>query len=104
MFSPCLAKRLSLFSVLAAHFIIPSQSFAAKTFRICAEPNALPMSQRSSNSGYEIDLTRMIAKDLGEKLQVIWVSQKDRSYFRETIGAGVCDAIMGVPSDFKILT
>ena len=72
--------------------------------RICAEPDSLPMSQQSSNSGYDIEVARLLADALGRPLEVKWVSQRDPSYFRATIGAGVCDAIMEVPEGFERLT
>jgi mxaJ protein len=73
------------------------------TFRICAEPDNLPLSQKSSNSGLEIDLGQILAQAMNKKLEVEWIPQHDQTYFRSTIGAGQCDAVMGVPSGFERL-
>jgi mxaJ protein len=72
--------------------------------RICAEPNNLPMSQQASRSGFEIEVAEILAMDLHRKLEINWAPQRDRSYFRQTVGQGNCDAIMGVPSGFARLT
>src|SRR4051812_31980148 len=70
------------------------------SFRICAEPNNLPMSDEGTRSGFEIEVAELVAKELGQPLEVKWVAQRDPSYLRQTIGAGACDAIMGIPADF----
>jgi len=75
----------------------------AEPLRICAEPDSLPMSQQSSQSGFEIEVAQRLAKDLGRPLEVRWIAQRDPSYYRSTVGAGVCDAVMSVPSGFSHL-
>jgi quinoprotein dehydrogenase-associated probable ABC transporter substrate-binding protein len=72
-------------------------------FRICAEPDNLPMSDQSSNSGFEIEVGKILAAELKRNFEVTWVPQRDRSYFRETIDEGRCDAILDVPQGFKRL-
>ncbi|MFL5785850.1 MAG: quinoprotein dehydrogenase-associated putative ABC transporter substrate-binding protein [Bacteriovoracaceae bacterium] len=82
-------------------FLLVTPAFA---LTICAEPDNLPMSERTSRSGYEIEVAELLAKDLGEKLDVKWIAQRDHSYFRQTIGKDQCQAIMGVPAGFHRLT
>jgi quinoprotein dehydrogenase-associated probable ABC transporter substrate-binding protein len=72
--------------------------------RICAEPDALPMSQQSTRSGYEIEVAGLLARTMGRELEVKWVPRRDPSFFRMTVGAGACDAIMGIPAGFHRLT
>lgn len=105
MFSNCLTKIL-LPLVLISGFGLSTLAAAPapSSFRICAEPDNLPMSQQSSRSGFEIEIARLLAKDMGQELQVKWVAQRDHSFFRQTIGTGACDAIMGIPSGFSKLT
>jgi mxaJ protein len=100
MSSRCLSK----IAVILALLFCAHPASAAQPFRICAEPDNLPMSQQSSGSGFEIEVARLLAKDMGEDLDIKWVSQRDHSYFRQTIGAGQCDAIMGIPAGFAKLT
>lgn len=77
---------------------------ARPAFRICAEPDAWPMSRQNSAPGYEIEIASVIAKDLSRQLEVKWIPQRDHSYFAQTLGRGTCDAIMGVPTDFTKVT
>jgi mxaJ protein len=62
------------------------------------------MSQESTLSGFEIEVAGLLAADLGRSLDIVWIPQRDHGYFRQTIGSGGCDAIMGVPADFGRLT
>ena len=103
MFFHCRTKIiLSIFVFVLSQNVLAANS--QKKFSICAEPDNLPMSQESSRSGFEIEVAEILAQDMGRKLEVKWIPQRDHSYFRQTIGANVCDAIMGVPSNFGRLT
>lgn len=64
--------------------------------RVCADPNNLPYSNDRSE-GFENKLAEIIARDLGVKLEYTWWSQR-RGFIRNTLGAGRCDALMGVPA------
>ena len=94
MSSRCLIRAGAAAMLLAA----PAQ--AAAPFRICAEPDNLPMSRRADASGYEIEVAKILAADMGRPLEVKWIAQRDPSYFRETLGKGACDALMDVPDGF----
>jgi mxaJ protein len=85
-------------------FYSASADSLQKKFRICAEPANLPMSDKASNSGYEIEVAKLLASSMKESLQVIWVPQRDHSYYRQTLGRGNCDALMSVPSHLAQLT
>lgn len=91
---------------MAVLAVFPGRALqAASFFRVCAEPDNLPMSQKSNTgTGFEIEVARLLAKEMGKALKVIWIAQRDHSYFRQTLGKGACDAIMSVPSDFGRLT
>jgi quinoprotein dehydrogenase-associated probable ABC transporter substrate-binding protein len=62
---------------------------------VCADPNNLPFSNRKGE-GFENHLAEMLAKDLGQPLTYSWWPQR-RGFFRNTLKAGVCDVVMGVP-------
>ncbi len=95
-----LRSLISLATGLAAALSTPA---GAVPLRICAEPDNLPMSQQSTRSGAEIEVAELLAKELKRPLEIVWVSQRDPSYFRQTIGGGACDAIMSVPAGFRRL-
>jgi quinoprotein dehydrogenase-associated probable ABC transporter substrate-binding protein len=64
--------------------------------RICADPNALPYSNQHEQ-GFENELARMIANDLGMSVSYTWLAQRE-AFFDKTLNAGVCDVVMGVPA------
>lgn len=81
-----------------------SMMAAAPAFalRVCADPNNLPMSDRSGK-GYEIAIARIMADGLGEGLETVWWPQRGR-FVRDTLDAGRCDLLMEVPVGFdKVL-
>src|SRR5919199_4823835 len=93
MFSRCLSAAL-LFAASAAW---------CADLRVCAEPDNLPFSHRDE-SGFENRIAALLARDLGMVLVYAWEPQR-RGFVRKTFGAGLCDAWMGVPSDFeRVLT
>lgn len=63
--------------------------------RVCADPDNLPYSS-ADGSGFENRLARLLAVDLGTDLQYAWLPDR-RGFVRKTMGAGVCDVVLGVP-------
>lgn len=58
---------------------------------VCAHPDALPYSSQNSNPpGFQLDLGRMIAEDLGVGFRVDWIVYTKHSRVMN------CDALMGV--------
>ena len=68
---------------------------AVGEFRVCADPNNLPFSNEKGE-GFENKLAELIAKELGERVTYTWWPQR-RGFVRNTLKAGRCDVIMGVP-------
>jgi mxaJ protein len=64
--------------------------------RVCADPNNLPFSNRVGE-GFENRLAAMLAADLRTTLEYWWWPQR-RGFVRNTLEAGHCDVIMGVPT------
>src|SRR4051812_37405313 len=91
-------------SFLLSFVFVSTLVQAKESFRICAEPDNLPMSQESTKSGFEIEVAQILAREMNAELEVKWIPQRDHSFLRQTIGTGQCDAIMGVPKDFPKLT
>ncbi len=62
-----------------------------KYFEVCAHPDALPYSsQNSSPQGFQLDLARTIAEDLGVGLHVDWIVYTRHARVMN------CDALLGV--------
>ena len=63
---------------------------ARGAFSICADPDALPFSQRSgAPAGFQVDLAKILADRVGVRLNIDWIALRGAA-------RGVnCDAIMG---------
>jgi mxaJ protein len=63
--------------------------------RVCADPNNLPFSN-VAEQGFENEIAAILAAELGWRLEYTWWAQR-RGFFRNTLRAGRCDVVMGVP-------
>src|SRR4051794_10896198 len=64
--------------------------------RVCADPNNLPFSNRRGD-GFENALARLVARELHRPLRYTWWPQR-RGFIRNTLDAGACDVVMGIPA------
>ena len=69
-----------------------------RVLRVCADPNNLPFSD-SAGRGFENRLAELIAADLGAEVRYTWWAQR-RGFVRNTLRAGTCDLIPGIPARF----
>jgi len=77
----------------------PPAGAAAPPLRVCADPNNLPFSNRQ-REGFENRLAALVAADLGRPLRYVWLPER-RGYVRRTLGAGLCDMLLGVPEHLE---
>ncbi len=94
MFSRC----LSGFLLLALPCVAADQA----VLRVCADPNNMPFSNER-RQGFENKLAELVAAKLGAKLQYTWWSQR-KSFVKNSLDEGRCDALMGVPSALASVT
>jgi mxaJ protein len=73
---------------------------AKPPLRVCADPNNLPFSNERGE-GFENKLAQMIARDAGARVQYTWWAQR-RGFVRNTLRAGECDVLLGVPTEFEL--
>ena len=83
--------RYSMAATLAA-----STMASAANLRVCADPNNLPFSNERGQ-GFENELARLAAHDLGLGVQFVWWPQHGR-YLKKTLFGGLCDVVIGVPA------
>jgi quinoprotein dehydrogenase-associated probable ABC transporter substrate-binding protein len=69
---------------------------ATSALRVCADPNNMPFSSRNED-GFENRLADLVAASLGRKVEYTWWAQH-RGYIRNTLKAGDCDVLIGVPA------
>lgn len=69
--------------------------------RVCADPNNLPFSN-SAEAGFENRLAAMVAEHFGQQVSYTWWAQR-RGFIRNTLKAGRCDVVMGVPAGYDLV-
>ncbi len=79
------------------------ESASAQAFRVCADPNNLPYSNQDQE-GFENKIAEVLARELGQVVDYTWRPQR-RGFLRNTLNAGKCDVVMGIPADLdSVLT
>jgi mxaJ protein len=71
----------------------------ADVLRVCADPNNLPFSN-DKLQGFEDRIAQLLANDLKQKVEYTWWAQR-RGFIRNTLRAGKCDVVLGVPAGFE---
>ena len=87
---------------LAATPVSPPKAPAPdpRTLRVCADPNNLPFSN-AQEEGFENQIAATIARDLGKTVRYYWLPQR-RGFLRNTLLAGACDVVIGVPASLAM--
>jgi mxaJ protein len=87
-------------AVAAGVLLLTARPLAAKDFRVCADPDYLPFSNRAG-AGFENAIAALTAKALGARLTYTWASNRGPGGFSEylarNLDAGKCDAVMNLP-------
>ena len=91
---------IALACLITAAAAIAHISAPRLTLRVCADPNNLPFSN-DRGEGFENKLAELIAHEMKAKLQYTWFAQR-RGFVRNTLRAGTCDVIMGVPTSYEL--
>jgi mxaJ protein len=73
---------------------------APRVLRVCADPNNLPFSD-SAGTGFENRLATLVAQEMKASVAYTWWAQR-RGFVRNTLNAGECDVVMGVPTSFEL--
>jgi len=73
---------------------------ATRVLRVCADPNNLPYSNERGE-GFENRLAQVIAGELKARVEYTWWAQR-RGFVRNTLQAGACDLIVGVPAGYEL--
>lgn len=76
-----------------------AQEAPRTSLRVCADPDNLPYSHEDGG-GFENRIARLVAEDFGLPLEYAWLPDR-RGFVRKTLGAGLCDLIVGVPVQFE---
>ena len=71
-----------------------------RELRVCADPNNLPFSNER-REGFENRLADLVATELDARVTYTWFAQR-RGFIRNTLRAGECDVVMGIPTSFEL--
>jgi mxaJ protein len=78
----------------------PAQKRERTSLRICADPNNLPFSNQRLE-GFENKIASLVASEMHMEVDYTWWAQR-RGFIRNTLKAGDCDLVLGVPSSFEL--
>ncbi|PWC36092.1 substrate-binding domain-containing protein [Azospirillum sp. TSO35-2] len=87
--------------VAALAVLLPAAGAGAEPLRVCADPNNLPYSN-DRGEGFENRIVDLLARDLGVAVEYTWWAQR-RGFIRNTLKAGLCDVVAGVPATMDML-
>jgi mxaJ protein len=76
------------------------ESRGRRKLRICADPNNLPFSNEAKE-GFENRIAELVAEELDAVPTYTWWAQR-RGFIRNTLRAGSCDLVVGLPSGFEL--
>jgi mxaJ protein len=76
------------------------QAGGRRSLRVCADPNNLPFSNQRLE-GFENRIAELIAHEMNLPVEYTWWAQR-RGFIRNTLRAGTCDVVIGVPSSFEL--
>ena len=104
-------KRCTMATAAAALFgtllVLPATAAAEGTFKVCADPHYLPMSNRDGE-GFENKVAELLAVELGQEVAYTWFPQR-MGFIRNTLrkkdqnGQFLCDVVMGVPAGYELV-
>ena len=94
-------SRIGVATVVVVTLLSGSVSSQSKTLRICGDPDNLPFSN-DKLEGFENKIAAVIASELGAMPAYAWWPHQ-RGLVRNTIDAGTCDVIFGVPEGLDIV-
>jgi mxaJ protein len=92
-------KRAGFLLLALAAAAASAQEPPRQALRVCADPDNLPYSHQDG-SGFENRIAALVAQDFGLPLEYAWLPDR-RGFVRKTMGAGLCDLIVGVPVQFE---
>ena len=93
-------RALALATLATAATSLVGAEVHGRMLRVCADPNNLPFSN-DHEGGFENRIVRLIATELGADVRYTWWAQR-RGFIRNTLNAGVCDLVPGVPFDYEL--
>ncbi len=87
--------------IIVSPLVWPAWGGEMKAFRVCADPDNLPFSNRLLE-GFENKIAALLARELGASVTYTWQPQR-RGFVRGTLNAKRCDVVIGVPTGYTLV-
>jgi quinoprotein dehydrogenase-associated probable ABC transporter substrate-binding protein len=100
LFLSCAGKREAQLTRQATLPQAASKGSQRASLRVCADPNNLPFSNERLE-GFENKIAALVAREMKMEVEYTWWAQR-RGFIRNTLKAGDCDLVLGVPSSFEL--
>lgn len=85
----------------AADGTVPGELVDKTKFRVCADPDNLPYSNKAGE-GFENKIAELLAGELGLDVTYTWYPSTV-GFVRNTLAARVCDVVIGVPTTNELM-
>jgi len=96
------ARRVVTLAVCLGVLLVGARAAAQqRELRVCADPNNLPFSN-DRFEGFENKVAQLVADDMHATVRYTWFPQR-RGFIRETLKAGTCDLVVGVPTGYDLV-
>jgi quinoprotein dehydrogenase-associated probable ABC transporter substrate-binding protein/PQQ-dependent catabolism-associated CXXCW motif protein len=96
-----LSLALPLKMAEAADGAVPGELVDPTKFRVCADPDNLPYSNKAGE-GFENKIADLLAGELGREVTYTWYPSTV-GFVRNTLAARVCDVVIGVPTTNELM-
>jgi quinoprotein dehydrogenase-associated probable ABC transporter substrate-binding protein len=87
-------------SAVQSQPVLENAAYSRGVLRVCSDPNNLPFSNQKLE-GFENRIAELIGREMHLKLEYTWWAQR-RGFVRNTLKAGHCDIIIGMPSSSEL--
>ncbi|MDT4968308.1 MAG: mxaJ protein [Acidobacteriota bacterium] len=87
-------------AVIQSQPVLENAAYTRGTLRVCSDPNNLPFSNEKLE-GFENKIADLIGREMHLKVEYAWWAQR-RGFVRNTLKAGLCDIIIGMPSSSEL--
>jgi mxaJ protein len=90
---------LSFLRVSCVALLCSAAALATTPLKVCADPDNLPFSNRLAQ-GFDNKIAEVLAAEIGRRVEFVW-QRAGRGFVRENLNKRVCDALIGVPAQFR---
>ncbi len=97
----CLGIAIALISAACSRPAVEASHAPSRVLRVCADPNNLPFSNQAQ-AGFENKIADLLGEKLNARVEYAWWAQR-RGFVRNTLRAGLCDVIIGVPTEMEMV-